>query len=285
MQPPYSSFHHLVNAIYGFWHGNQKLMAFYTGFFDESGHETGDLLCCGGLVLDGDEAMDFDRSWKDAIAPLPYLHTTDFIGGYKEFSDWRGRTDEKRALLTRAAGVIDQTSFQTFSSVLNMADYKKADQDISFSEFIAYPFSLCARFCSAQVNDWASRNWIKGPVRLVFEQRAEGTGEVVEVFERDKMPIPIFESKGTCPLQAADLIAWASYNKTLRSDNFVRYENALAALTACSSTHKYISYSKILEICENMRRITGIEIPNRSNLTVGVAFHTSKKRPRKKFPK
>lgn len=282
-QENYSSFKYITLILYNFWGEHQKLMAFYKGYLDESGHETDKIIGCGGLVIDAENPLGFDKAWQDAITPLSYLHTTDFIAGRKDFEEWKGRTDEKIEILERAIEVISQASFQTFSSVLLMEDYRRADAEFAISESIAYPFSLCARFCSVQVNQWADRHGIPGPIRLVLEKRAEGMGEVVEVFERDGLLPPVFDPKETTPLQAADLIAWGDSAMVLDSPNYHRFKKVLAGLPACLHTHDLISYSDLLKICQNVKSIAGVDVLPRSASGTPIAFHTSKKRTRKQF--
>jgi hypothetical protein len=279
----YSAFQHLVLGLHNAWGKHQKLMAIYSAYFDESGHETSDIFGCGGLVIDAEDPLAFDSAWKQAIHPLTYLHTADFIAGRKDFSEWHGKTSEKIDILSRAVKIISDVSFQTLSCVLLMDDYRRADQKIHFSESIAYPFALCARFCSVQVNHWAARNSIPGPVKLYFEDRPEGLGEVMEVFKRDEIPTPNFESKTTLPTQAADLIAWASCAKVLNSPAWSYYKEAFSGLPACLHTHDIISYDTLLQIARNARNISGLEIPFRPSANDVFAFHSSGKRLRKQF--
>lgn len=258
-------------------------MTIYNAYFDESGHETDDILGFGGLIIDAEDSLAFDSAWKKAIHPLPYLHTADFIAGVKDFREWHKRTPGQIELLSRAIEAISSVSFQTLSCLLIMRDYRRADAEFHFSESVAYPFALCARFCSVQVNRWAARNSIPGSTKLIFESRPEGLGELAEVFKRDGLPTPIFKDKTVYPTQAADLIAWGSRAKMTNPGTWNRYKAAFSRLPACLHTHDIISYDTILRITRNAKNIAAFEVPARPSGKDAFTFYTSPKRFRKQY--
>jgi hypothetical protein len=275
---------HLVNSISGVWGSGKKLMALYTGYFDDSGSECNEYLSCCGLVIDVERPEVLDAAWLEAINPLQQLHTADLVSGNGAFMEWKGRYEEKSLLLMKAAKTISALSFQTFSSVIAMEDYRAVDKELAFSEFLAYPFALCARFCDIQLRRWAKRNDIQDVIEIVFEQRT-GSGEVVEVFTRDGIPIPSFKSKSLTPLQAADLLAWLQNGKLAKSDNYARVDGngVIAEISATLHTHDLVSRTELLAICRRMKTIAGVVVPDRKDLSKPVAFHSSKKRNRKRF--
>ncbi len=272
-----SALRHLVNSIFGFWEGTRKLMAVYTAYFDDSGHENQKYLVCAGHVIDVEEPEKFDRGWLEAISPLTFLHTKDFVGGYGQYAEWKGRGPEKREILCRAAKFIGQKAFQTFSVVLAMDDYERLNRESAFSESLARPFALCARFASVQLQDWNRQN---ERIKMVFEQREEGEGDVVDIFARDGLPRPSFEEKKLTPLQAADLLAWAYDSKYSRPDAYQRIgREIIGEIPAALHTHDFISYPDLVRITKRVAGIAGFDIPERPPAKP-IAFHNARKRDR-----
>jgi Protein of unknown function (DUF3800) len=253
----------------------------YTGYFDDSGHETRDFLVCGGLVIDVSDPHVFENDWHQAIAPLPYLHTTDYIAGDRDFKAWKNTgLTLKRELLSRAAGIIAKHALQMFSAALVMVDYRRINDETVFSEVVAHPFTLCARFASVQVGHWAKFHAMNERIKLVFEQR-KGKGDIDAVFERDGLELPSFESKNVCALQAADLIAWTYQGKATNSLNYERIGKSIDSILIKSlhtlDTIRYQDMQRILRLGtqgQDMRR---------SAMVQQVAFEPTPKNVRSKF--
>jgi Protein of unknown function (DUF3800) len=274
----YSPLKHLVHSIWGYWSGGRKLMAFYTGYFDESGHEAADIFVIGGLVLDVEDPSIFESEWRTAISPLTFLHTADFIGGHGKFEKWNYLgLDGKRALLERAAQVIAKHSFQTFSVSLDMDAYKRINDERIFAEAIGKPYSLCARFASVQMRHWSQPNSIPERVKLVFEKRQGFQGEIASVFERDNLDVPAFEGKEVLPLQAADLIAWLYQGKITKSKRFDQMKSVYRQLPRILHTHDSLGYRKLLEISQRVPRNI---VHTRAERDAPVVFHSDPKRVR-----
>jgi hypothetical protein len=246
---------HYIKSIWSWWRGEpRKLMAMftdYTGYFDDSGHETSNFLVCGGLVLDVSDPNAFENDWHQAIAPLPYLHTTDYIAGDRDFKDWKNAgLALKCHLLKKAARVIAKHALQTFSATLVMADYERINDEMVFSEVIAHPFSYCARFAAVQVSHWAKFHAMNERIKLIFERRT-GQGEVDAVFERDKIEPPSFEGKNVCGLQAADLVAWIYQGKAANSVNYNRIGKVVAQeLVSSLHVNDILGYQ---DMCRTLR--------------------------------
>jgi hypothetical protein len=249
----------------------------YTAFFDESGHEGQDFLVSAGLVFATAQVPEFETAWRAAIAPLKHLHLREL---WKPGAEVNGNT--LTALLVRAAEVAGRFSFQTFSSVLNMHEYREVDEEIAVSECIGYPFALCARLSDVQVRQWARRNGVVGDVGLVFENRP-GIGDVYEVFKRDNVRPPTFENKGSPCLEAADLLAWAFLAKVASSPNLHRAKAILSSIPACLHSHDFIGRNAIRGICGRIQSKVGLQVPTRTELDKPIAFHNSPKRNRKEF--
>ena len=218
-------------------------MAFYTAYFDESGHEAAPFFTFGGLVLDVENPGEFEDAWNAAISPLAELHASPFMAGDGEFEKWNEKgLPWKQQLLARAARVIAKNCYQTFAMTLDMDDFAAISVKEKFDRAIAHPYALGARFAVVQVGQWSGGNSIPSRAKIVFEKRAaEDIIETIQVFTRDQLDIPVFEEKGLVPLQAADLIAAIYGQKNARRRNFFKYIIA----------NDLVAYTQIL--CEDSR--------------------------------
>jgi hypothetical protein len=271
------SLKHLVHSVWGSWKG-RKLMAIYTGYFDESGHETAELFVFGGVVLDVENPTKFEEDWLTAISPLTYLHTSAFYGGHDDFTKWNDLGWKwKRDLLQRASCVIAKHSFQTFSIALDMDSYNRVNKELILNEAIGKPYSLCARFASVQIGQWSGRYNIPDRIKMVFEDRHGVVGETASVFERDGLPAPFFEGKSVCALQAADLIAWLYQTKLKKTPHYVQVRPVLAELHELLHTHDVLDREKLNEICGKVPDV----VPRREDVTGRISFHSSPDRKRK----
>ncbi len=259
-------------------------MASYTGYFDESGHETANFFTFGGLVLDTELANAFDSEWKDAINPLGELHTSPFMFGKDEYEEWNSRGLEwKQKLLARAARVIARNTFQTFSMTLDMNDFAEISEGQYFDRAVAHPYALGTRFAAVQIGQWSNGNSIIGRVPLVFEKREDrNIEETIRVFTRDHLDAPIFEKKGAAPLQAADLIAAIYAQKNAKSSNFFKYKPAYAELNQMLHTNDNLGRVTLQSMWNRIRSLI-YERPTPPGPYPGVYFESDLSRLREPF--
>jgi len=265
-------------------------MAFYTGYFDESGHETNPLFVFGGLVLDVEDPRPFESDWKVAIAPLSYLHTSPFLAGGEGFEQWNNEGLKwKQDLLQRASKVIAKYALCTFSTALSMEAFRKISQPPdagpSFDEAVAHPYSLCARYSVAQANIWEKKNSIESHIKMVFENRSDvDAGEITKVFQRDCLKVPSFEGKEVLPLQAADLISVIYARKIMRKSNFIQVEPAYRELNRCLHTSDVLKDDELRGIWERIKPLIRVR-PTPPGEKPGTYFEGDMKSPRKRFVK
>jgi hypothetical protein len=235
-------------------------MTFYTGYFDESGHETNPLFVFGGLVMDVEDPRNFEREWMAAIDPLPMLHTSQFLTGLDDFKQWNSKGLEwKQDLLRRAAKVIEKHALSTFSTALSMESFREIScesvgDEPSFDRAVAHPYALCARFSAVQMGLWSRPNGIPGRVNMVLENRnGRDVREVREVFLRDHLDTPSFEDKSVPPLQAADLIAVMFARKIMQKPNFVQVQSAYSELNQVLHTNDFLHEDRLRGIWKEIR--------------------------------
>jgi hypothetical protein len=266
-------------------------MAFYSGYFDESGHETNPLFVFGGLVLDIEDPREFESDWKAAINPLPMLHTSQFLTGGEGFEQWNGKgLVWKQSLLQRAAKVIARHALGTFSTALSMDSFRTISNegvgdDPSFDRAVAYPYALCARFSTVQIRHWSLPNGISERVKIVLENRNdEDVREVTRVFLRDKLDIPTFEDKSVLPLQAADLIAVMCARKIMQKPNFIQVQPAYEELYQILHTKDFLGEDRLRSMWNGIRSLI-ITRPTPPGEKPGTYFESDLTTPRKRFEK
>jgi Protein of unknown function (DUF3800) len=270
---------HLVNSLG--WSGTPKRMAFYSGYFDESGGENTPIFVLAGFVMDVEDPAPFERQWTDAISPLSWLHTSEFMAGRNEFYQWNHLgLNGKGRVLQSTAKVIAQHATQTFSIALGMEAYRSFDREYVFSEAIAHPYSLCARFASVQVGQWSRAHGMANRIRMVFDARStEDKIETISVFDRDGLPNPVFEDTQNAAMQAADLLAWLYHVKINKTQRYAQLSHVYAELNQSLHTHDVLDEATFERISDQQQK----KIPKRSDMTGKVRFHNDLDRSRKGF--
>ena len=290
VQSQYSPLYHLACSVPSFWKGAKKLMAIYTGYFDESSDEEQPYLVMGGLILDAEKAADFDRDWRDAIRELPrlndepFLHTADFVSGNNQYApEWKGRYEEKLFILSAAASVINRYSFQAITGVLHMQDYRELDSVIKVSETIGHPYTVGARIAYQHMLVWARRNSIASPIKMVLEAR-DGIGDVIEMFQINGYPIPSSEPKGLPALQAADYIAWVRLKRFQPNPSYLQVKDSWKQINKILYTDQGFTGSDLqATIGRAAEQHPDIVFPRRADDTTFVTYNGKFKSPRRPF--
>lgn len=278
-------------TIPSFWKGNARLMAIYTGYFDESGDENEESFLLGGIALEADRVIEFDHDWREITGKLPmrdgkpYFHTTDFMSGNDVYKpEWKGRYEEKREILTKLARVMAQYGLQFFTAVLEMEAYATVDACIKFGEAAGHPYAMACRIGEMQLRYWAEANSILSPVKMVVENRRGKMGEVVSLFEKDLLVPPTIEDKSALALQAADLIAWMRLRKRHPTEPYEKVKSAWDEIPRYLVTDQVFGLSEMVNTAQNIIRANrGKMLPLRSDSNYFVRFSTKPRDIRKPF--
>lgn len=184
----------------------------FTAYFDDSGSpDDGSALVVAGYVSSDEQWLRFEREWNDILRDVgvKHFHMKDFAHSTGEFSHLKHREQERKRFIERLVGTIRTRVRKSFSGVVVLEDYHAVNKKYLLAEFVGNPYSFCARHCAAKVRLWANKYMYPGnEIRYVFEQGTKGKGDLLQVMTRDGFPLPIFETKGRAPLQAADFVAW-----------------------------------------------------------------------------
>lgn len=265
-------------------------MGEYIGYFDESSHEEGPYLVMGGIILDADNAADFDSEWRAAVRDLPllegqpFLHTADFISGNGQYeADWKGRYKEKLAILSAAARVISRYSLQVISCVLFMEDYRALDSELKLSEALGHPFTVVSRIAYQRMQAWARRNSIADPIKMVLEAR-NGIGDLIEMFRINGHELPVPEKKGPPQLQAADYIAWMRLKKYLPNSSFEQVADSWKQINRALYTDQTFGLDDMLRTLSSAaEQHPDIAFPQRGDDSTFVTYNGKFKNPRRPF--
>lgn len=266
-------------------------MGIYTGYFDESSHEDETYFVMGGLILDAENADAFDKDWDMAIKNLPlldgrpFLHTADFVSGNGLYDpDWKARYDEKLAILSAAARVINRYSLQAITSVVHMDDFRALDAVFKASETLGHPFTVAARIAYQHMQQWAVRNSIFTPIKMVLEARQGAIGDVIDMFQINGHPIPAPENKGLPQLQAADYIAWMRLKRYHPTSSYERVKDSWKQINPWLYTDQDFTLDSMLAtLAKAADQYPEIEFPGRNDDRTLVTFNGNFKRPRKPF--
>lgn len=187
----------------------------YIGYFDDSGHpDNQPAVIIAGHIAKAEQWLRLEREWTDALTDtksgkIAILHMTDLMAGRGEFSEWSRL--QKNALLEKLVSIIRRRVSMQFSIIVPMSEYKKVNDKYALEEEMGTPYGLAGRTILRMINEWNGRyGHGKTNVKLVFEDGSKHKGDLIDITQRDQLPLPEFMKKAdvTC-LQTADLLAWA----------------------------------------------------------------------------
>jgi len=208
-------------------------MAMYSAYFDESGHpDKGDYMVVAGAVADVGQWVEFEREWKEVLAPLntEVFHATDFEAGASPF-DGLSECD-KDDLFSKLIGIICRRVEKTCAGTIKLNDYKAVNRKYVFAEHYGFPYPSCARTCMGAVEEWAHSFSISvKEILFIFEDGAKHKGQIKFIAERDGIPVPDFKKKTeVIALQCGDLLAWLLHLTLVENTLAPRYLKAIERL-------------------------------------------------------
>lgn len=273
-------------------------MAIYTGYFDEGSDEDQPYFVMGGIVLDADKIADFDKDWREAIKALPpfkdapshfkdvpFLHTADFVSGNGDYSPaWKGRYEEKLAILSSAARVISRHSFQTVTCSIYMDQYRALDSVAKMSEALGHPYTLLSILAYELLRRWANMSHILSPIKMVLEAR-DGIGDVIEMFKIKGYPVPAPEDKGPPQLQAADYLAWMRLKKYHPTSSFERVKDSWKEINKSLYIDQPFMLPHMLGTMADLAAQIDVPFPLREGDQPQITYNSDFKHPRKPFKK
>jgi hypothetical protein len=253
-------------------------MTDFSLFLDDSGHpDNQPYLVVAGYVATESQWLAFEPQWRSALARFKLgdvFHMTDFM--HDSYSNLR-----RDQILSALALVAKRNTIHPFVCALDLAAYKRVNDEYALQECHGAPFAITARSLARAIHIWQKENLKEGDHFLTFiEEGTKHYGDLEQVFKRDGIPIPNRVPKAMPQVQPSDILAWETFHWLFSGTN--KFGKNLDRLT------RYVRFKEEMGgmIYErDLRRICADTIvPLRSNLTPTstIAFHSERKRKRKR---
>lgn len=253
-------------------------MTEFSLYLDDSGHpDNQPYLVVAGYVADESQWLAFEPQWRAALARFQLgdvFHMTDFM------REPRSKLRQDQILSTLAL-VTKRNTIHPFVCALDLAAYKRVNDEFALQECHGAPFAITARSLARAIHIWQKENLKEGDHFLTFiEEGTKHYGDLEQVFKRDFIPIPNRVPKATPQVQPSDILAWETFHwlcsgasgfgKNLdRLTRYARFKDDLGGM---------IYERDLRRICADT------VVPLRSNLAPNakIAFHTERKRKRQR---
>jgi len=232
-------------------------MVNFVGYFDDSGtHKGAGIVVVAGAIATAGRWDKLSREWQSTIKPWglqrKHFHMTDFVTGKGDYRGWT--VDAKAARLAELVKIIRKHVRVLIGNAVMEADFEEISKRYPRNNFgSAYRF--CAFLVAPAVDAWRRQSPRRGPVTLIFEAGNKLLNEYGRIlneagrFEhlREKFGYSSI-AQGTksemVPLQAADLIAYATYKCAAMTPLDYYLEPSFKSLF--SLRHQGMSFSKEL---------------------------------------
>src|SRR3954447_19259018 len=199
------------------------------GYFDDSGtHGSSEVVVWGGLMGTDSQWLRFGRDWNSKLddplpgkPPLKRFHMTDCQAKDGEFRDYSEA--EKNAVIHDFRKVILDSGIYGYAAAVVIADWNEIIGGKSYGRFGDADFfcmNLCVLNAARFARDFTEDRFIS----LAFDDRkehAEANQFVLSIFQEaynthrqneEVAGISFLPTLKFAPLQAADMIAWETYN-------------------------------------------------------------------------
>jgi hypothetical protein len=255
------------------------VMTDFSLYLDDGGHpDDQPFLVVAGYVATESQWLAFEQQWKDALARFSLgdaFHMTDFMSQ-------RRSAIKQDQILSTLASIIKNNGLHPFVAAIDIAAYKRVNEEFALEECIGAPFAYAGRTVARHFSFWKAKNLQPADNLLVFvEQGTKHFGDLEQVFKRDRLPLINRVPKAIAPVQAADLLAWETFN-WLRAGSPKRMGKNLDRLTRHIRVKQELG-GIVYEA--DMRKICAdVNVYLRSELNPGdtIAFHHNRKRKRKR---
>lgn len=247
----------------------------FIGYFDDSGHPDQSAVSVGGFVAEKARWLQFDEAWRGTLGyfGIAWFHMADFEAGRGPFRGWGTRRKDK--LLNRLIEIVRSHAAADFSQIVPMDDYHAVNELYALEEYLGTPYAMAGRGLIRLLNNWQSRQSEHDHARsLNFDDGTKHKGDLIDIYQRDRIPLPGFlDKKQTPALQAADLLAW----ETLHAFKIGRVRRSLDRLV--SSVEQRHRFHGIFDKPALVAACKSLPVPLRTSFSP-IAFHSSPKKGR-----
>jgi hypothetical protein len=263
MPEDFTGFDNLAYSI--FREPRERLMGFFTAYFDASGHPADQpFVIVAGYVANYTQWRLFNSFWEEehkaTSVNLPF-HMTDFMaarraaqkGGTAKRQDYFG-LDEIRAsnLMLHLANCQQAYMALGVTCIVEMSEYLEINTVLDLRTIVP-PYALAARVCTARIDRWRHEHGITEPVECIFEDGDFERGKFIDLMRIEEMPAPIFKDKKDFPgLQAADFLAWLMKQQAQNQREGKQAINNILLQRLMAIPHVYLKPTKheLISLCE-----------------------------------
>ena len=256
-------------------------MTEYALYLDDGGHPNDQpFLVVAGYVSTESKWLAFEPAWKEVLAKFALgteFHMTDFMRQKRRYSSLK--LDQ---ILGSLAATIKAHTLHPFMCAVDMAAYKRVNDELAFEECHGAPYALTARSVAKELNEWKSENLGDDDHLLTFvEEGTKHYGDLEQLFKRDRLPIPNRVPKSMAQVQPADILAWELFNYLRSGSPKHPTKNFNRLLRSIRKTQEL---GGIFYEADLRRLCTDTKVYPRNMLSPGdtIAFHSEKKRKRKR---
>jgi hypothetical protein len=216
---PFTTFDNFAYSI--FREPRERLMGFFTAYFDASGHPADQpFVIVAGYVANYTQWRLFNTMWENehtsAKCDLPF-HMSDFMaarraaqkGGTAKRADYLRLNDiEASSFILHLANWQQAYMALGVTCIVQMSEYSEINTVLDLREIVP-PYALAARVCTARIEQWRVEHGIADHIECIFEDGDFERGKFIDLMRIEGMSAPIFKDKKDFPgLQAADYLAW-----------------------------------------------------------------------------
>jgi hypothetical protein len=214
-------------------------MAFYRGYFDESGGDNSRFLVVAGLIGAVRDWCWFEEEWKMVLASEGVtgpFHMQHLEKDRKAFRGWEKRHRER--LLGRLLAIIKNRACLGVASAVSMEDYNSIITPGDLRNQIGSAYTLCVQGVLWCAGRWAQRTGRFDEISYVLDAGHRNSEEAREAHDKTRTneqtvaeyrvgPLAFDTDDRTAPLQAADLVAYETWKhltgKSEEPNRRVRY--------------------------------------------------------------
>jgi hypothetical protein len=201
-----------------------------TAYYDDSGtHDSSEVVVWGGLFANQHQWKYFEELWRAKLSepspgklPLSRFHMYDCQSLAGEFAGWSRTASD--FLVHELGNIILRTGLWGYSCAVFRKDWDELVHGVN-RKALGDPEEFCLLRCFIQSLEWARQVTADPDIAYVFDDRPhrrERIKKVFDVFDRVSMLAPpklasltFARAARLLPLQAADLIAWESYQNAM----------------------------------------------------------------------
>ena len=253
-------------------------MTKYELYMDDSGHPNDQpYIVVAGYVANASQWLAFKPKWREVLSRFDLdnvFHMTDFM--QSKYSNLK-----KNHILGSLASVVNKNTVRPFACAIDMAAYKRVNEELTLEEYHGAPFALVIRSLFRVIREW--QNTIPLPNRLLtfVEEGTRHYGEMEQVLKRDGIPIPNKVSKSLPQVQPADVLAWEIFHG-LKQGGPIPLSKNLRRFTR--QTRQMQTFGEMIHEDDLRRICRKFNVPSRDSMRPEdtIAFHSERNRKRRR---